>query len=136
MRLLVVEDNHYVAARLIQVVKEAGHVVAGHGRSKDETPELAAVCECDAAILDADLLGEQIADVATTLHTRNIPALVLASRPSTVPQTCIRGPIASKPIKIAELLRIVSLMEEGKRWNPAAPAGMQERTASTRTVRQ
>jgi hypothetical protein len=121
---------------MIQAVNEAGHVVAGHGRSNDDTPALAALCECDAAILDADLLGEQIADVATTLHTRNIPALVLASRPSSVPQTCIRGPIASKPIKIAELLRTLSLMEEGKRRNPAATARMQERTASTRTVRQ
>jgi len=136
MRLLIVEDNHYVAARLIQAVNEAGHVVAGHGRSNDDTPELAAFCECDAAILDADLLGEQIADVATTLHSRNIPVLVLASRPSTVPQTCIRGPIASKPIKIAELLKTLSLMVDGQRRNPAAPARMQERTASTRAARQ
>lgn len=72
-RLLVVEDELLVALDIESILTEAGMVVVGPAASAAEALELIASTAFDAALLDANLHGEPINDVAAALVERRIP---------------------------------------------------------------
>lgn len=72
-RLLVVEDELLVALDIESILTEAGMVVVGPAASAAEALELISSTAFDAALLDANLHGEPINDVAAALVERRIP---------------------------------------------------------------
>ncbi|HEY7662733.1 MAG TPA: response regulator [Xanthobacteraceae bacterium] len=72
-RILVVEDDFFIALELESILTEAGAEVVEPRRTLDDA--LAAVAEHDisAAILDVRLAGAMIAPVASELERRGIP---------------------------------------------------------------
>lgn len=78
-RILVVEDEYFVATELAHVLRQAGAVVVGPAASVEEA--LAAIDGADSldgAMLDINLRGEMVFPVIDELMTRGVP-FVLAT---------------------------------------------------------
>jgi CheY-like chemotaxis protein len=73
-RVLVVEDDYFLADDMRAEFERAGAEVLGPvGRVKDALDLLAACEQLDGAILDINLSGEKVYDVADALEARAIP---------------------------------------------------------------
>jgi DNA-binding response OmpR family regulator len=66
-RFLLIEDEPLVALLLSDMVEDIGHVVAHEAGTLEKALELAAAGDFDAAILDANLRGEEAYAVAELL---------------------------------------------------------------------
>lgn len=103
-RLLVVEDELLVALDIESILTEAGMVVVGPAASAAEALELVASTAVDAALLDANLHGEPIDDVASALVKRGIPfAYVTGYGRESLPSG-FEAPIIPKPFDAAQLI--------------------------------
>ncbi len=71
--ILVVEDEPLVAIELAALLRAAGWDVAGPAGTLTKAIELARSALCDCALLDINLKGERIDDVAAILAERGIP---------------------------------------------------------------
>ena len=112
MRLLIVEDSPYVAAIISQAVSDAGHTVIGRATTCDESLTLAEQCDCDAAILDVDVLAATADRVTGLLRDRKIAYVYLAGRPSDPITLPPDAKIIAKPLKMGTLLKELSSMAE------------------------
>jgi CheY-like chemotaxis protein len=70
-----VEDDTLVALDIIEGLKAAGAVVHGRAGSVKEALRLIESKSFDAALLDANLRGEQVDEIAAALTRRKIPFL-------------------------------------------------------------
>ena len=103
-RLLVVEDELLVALDIESILSEAGLVVIGPASSAAEALELIAEAPPDAALLDANLSGEPITEVAKVLSERSIPfAYVTGYGRESLPPD-YPAPIVTKPFDTDQLL--------------------------------
>jgi len=74
-RILVAEDEPLIVMELTQVIAEAGGVVAGSARSKQEALTLAENESIDVALLDVRLRDGTTFEAAAKLTARGIPFL-------------------------------------------------------------
>lgn len=74
-RILVAEDEPLIVMELTQIIEEAGGIVAGSARSREEALLLADQSDAHAALLDVRLRDGTTFDVATKLAARGIPFL-------------------------------------------------------------
>jgi CheY-like chemotaxis protein len=73
-RILVVEDEYFIAMMLRDALEDVGSVVVGPVSSVEKAlKKIAADSNIDAAILDVNLGGVMAYPVAEALITRNIP---------------------------------------------------------------
>jgi len=77
-RILVVEDEFLVASQIESILTGAGWRVIGSAGTLASAVSLARKSECDAAVLDVNLRGERVDDVATILSERGIPFLFVS----------------------------------------------------------
>ncbi len=77
-RILVVEDEFLVAAQIEAILSGAGWRVIGSAGTLASAVTLARKSECDAAVLDVNLRGERIDEVANILSERRIPFLFVS----------------------------------------------------------
>jgi DNA-binding response OmpR family regulator len=77
-RILVIEDEPFIAADIEHTLTDAGFVIAGSAAKFTDALELAKSLDFDAAILDANLAGISAGPVATELGRRGIPYIVLS----------------------------------------------------------
>ena len=75
-RILVVEDEYYIAADLKRALDQAGAVVVGPTGSIEQGLDLAAG-PVDAALLDVNLHGKTSFEVAERLDRRGVPFMFL-----------------------------------------------------------
>jgi DNA-binding response OmpR family regulator len=106
---MVVEDEFLVASLIEHMLEDAGCLVSG------PFPRLAAAVNgathenCDAAVLDVNLAGEQIFPVAEILSRRNIPFLfVTGYNGGSMPREYADCPRLQKPFKYLELVHALS----------------------------
>ena len=130
MRLLIVEDNAYVAAIIIREVTEAGHRVVRHARTARECEKFAQKCECDAAVLDMDLLGASAERIQTILVSRGVSFLLLSARPGSVIRPNSIVPIVAKPLKMDKLLKELSNVAHVRASQAKPPPARNEERAS------
>jgi DNA-binding response OmpR family regulator len=102
--ILVVEDELLVALDIESILSEAGMVVIGPASSAAEALDLIADTPPNAALLDANLSGGPITEVASVLSKRGIPFAYVTgygreSLPSEFP-----APIVTKPFDTEQLL--------------------------------
>lgn len=103
-RLLVVEDELLVALDIESILTEAGMVVIGPAASAAEALELIASTAFDAALLDANLHGEPIDEVAAALVDARIPfAYVTGYGRESLPAG-FEAPIIAKPFDATQLV--------------------------------
>jgi CheY-like chemotaxis protein len=72
-RLLVVEDELLVALDIESILTEAGMEVVGPASTAAEALQLIGSTKLDAALLDANLSGEPIDEVASALSAKGVP---------------------------------------------------------------
>ncbi len=77
-RILVVEDEFLVAMQIEAILTGRGWKVIGSAGTLASAVSLARTCTCDAAVLDVNLRGERVDEVATILSERGIPFLFVS----------------------------------------------------------
>jgi len=105
LRVLLVEDETLVAMLVEEYLSELGCVVAASARRVHRALETLAKVEVDAAILDLNVAGEDVAPVADLLESRRVP-FILASGYDQAGMSASRwasNPILQKPFTLAEL---------------------------------
>lgn len=98
-RVLVAEDEYFIARDIARALHALGAEVVGPVPSQDEVQALLATGErLDAAILDINLNGEMVFPVLEALTARGIPVVFATGyKPSTVPAQYQDVPCWQKP---------------------------------------
>lgn len=99
-RILLVEDDYFIAADLRSWFEESGAKVLGPVPSVDAALALiAATAEIDAAVLDINLQDELVYPVADALRARGVPFLFATGYdPAVVPPAHGAVALCQKPI--------------------------------------
>ncbi len=77
-RILVVEDESLVAMHIEAALRGAGWKVIGSAGTLAGAVSLARSAKCNAAVLDVNLKGERVDEVADILNERGIPFLFVS----------------------------------------------------------
>lgn len=109
IRVLLVEDEGFVALMIEDMLEELGcEVVASVARLK-EACGIAATAELDLAILDINLGGERSFPVAEILRERGVPFMFSTGYGAAgLPPELSRSPVLSKPFAAKELEETLS----------------------------
>jgi len=109
VRVLVVEDEYFVAILIEEILESAGCVVMGPIPRLPEALDAIDRESCDVAVLDVNLAGERINPVADALSERNVPFLfVTGYGTNSLPREYAQRPHICKPFRMAELLSALS----------------------------
>jgi DNA-binding response OmpR family regulator len=105
-RVLIVEDEYFIADDLSSALIEAGANVLGPIPDVSEANALlAADSNIDAAILDINLHGEMAFSVADALQTRGIPFMFSTGYDEwTLPDRFSGVPRVEKPVRAQKLI--------------------------------
>jgi response regulator RpfG family c-di-GMP phosphodiesterase len=120
-RLLIVEDEYYLADDAQMVLTEVGADVLGPVATiKAAEALVASEPRIDGVLLDVNLRGELAFDFADALHTRGIPfVFVTGYDQAMVPERFADAPRLQKPVSGQELVRLLGSIACGT----ASPAG-------------
>ena len=113
-RILVVEDDFLTALEIARILRKAGSEIVGPVGSLEDALSLAIAAVIDAAVLDINLDGHRVYDVAGVLSLRCIPFLfVTGDRLNSLPLTFLNVPVMIKPFDPGALVGAVNkLMTE------------------------
>jgi len=106
-RILVVEDENFLAMELTWIVQEAGYSVVGPERSVAETSKLLAWNKVDLALLDINIGGEMVFPVSKMLDTLGVPFVFITSNSAWVPEEYRHRPLMTKPFRPQALLALI-----------------------------
>lgn len=108
-RILVVEDEFFIAQEIADVLEAAGFALLGPCATVAAAlAKLADGQSCDAALLDASLRHESSMPVADALETLGIPfAVVTGFSVEQLPPRMAAAPVLTKPVRGEELVRLV-----------------------------
>lgn len=107
MRILILEDDSFIAMDLQAILEEEGHEIVGIYSSIQEVKEHLKD-NFDYALLDIDVIGGKSFEVAEELLRRRIPfAFVSASLPSDMPVSLKESSFIPKPFEGDMILRSV-----------------------------
>jgi CheY-like chemotaxis protein len=111
-RVLVVEDEYFVACDIARALAEAGAEVIGP--APDSSRALALLGEheaVDGAVLDINLKGEMVYPIADALRARGVPFCFATGYDSAVlPRSYRDVPCWEKPFDLAKLVGAVAEM--------------------------
>lgn len=116
-RVLVVEDEFFIALDLSERLEDAGFLVAGPAAAVAEALRLLDEAPCDIAVLDIHLGPRETSEpVALELAARNIPFVTVTGFSHEQRPPGYNGaPLLSKPVRPDELLAALSLSLEKAR---------------------
>ncbi len=105
-RILVVEDQAFIAMELQDFLEKNGAIVAGPAGRLRQAMSRVEKDDLDAALLDVDLNGEQCWPIADALAKRAIPFAFTTGFEASIamPERFKGVPILSKPYREADLL--------------------------------
>ncbi|MBB4197945.1 CheY-like chemotaxis protein [Rhodoblastus sphagnicola] len=107
-RILVIEDEFFVAAHIEHVLEGEGVEVIGPVGSLQEAMQLARNVTVDGALLDVNIDGGRIDDVAEILARKCVPfVFVTAYGRDNLPPAHREAGVVDKPFKDEDLLREV-----------------------------
>lgn len=107
-RVLVVEDEIVIAMWIERLLLGSGYTVIGPVGRLDRAMAMASTEELDAALLDVNLRGTTVFQVADVLASRDIPfAFLTGYARETLPPRFATERLVSKPIQQHELLSAV-----------------------------
>ena len=110
-RILVAEDEYFIADAVVEMLEEEGAVVVGPVATVDAASRLAAAQETglDAALLDVNLNGRMIWPVLDLLAERGVPVVLATGyEAGAVPQAYSHLPRCEKPVMVRDLLRTLA----------------------------
>ena len=107
-RILVVDDEVLVAMDMESILRDAGYRVVGPASAIDEAIGLAMRSDFDAALIDANLGGKPVDQLAVTLTRRKIPfAFVTGYGRESLPRAFASAPVLTKPFGATTLVNMV-----------------------------
>jgi PAS domain S-box-containing protein len=110
-RVLIVEDEPLVAMDLESSLTAAGCEVMGTAGTLREARALCADAQCDAALVDVNLGGQPVDELAAALTKRNIPfAFVTGYGRDALPQGFRDAVVLTKPFEQTGLVATVELL--------------------------
>ena len=110
-RVVIIEDEPLVAMDLESSLTAAGCEVVGTAGTLREARALCADAQCDAALVDVNLAGQPVDELATTLTKRNIPfAFVTGYGREALPQGFRDAVVLTKPFEQTGLVATVELL--------------------------
>ncbi len=108
-RILIVDDEPMVAIDLEFVLLAAGFEIAGVTGNLATALSIVESGICDAALLDANLVGVSAAPIATALAARGIPFLVLSGyAPEQQPGALRAGQHLQKPASPSQIVKVLN----------------------------
>ena len=117
-RVLVVEDEPLVAIDVVDILEQAEAVPIGPASNAEAALTMIENENLDAALLDANLGGKPVDEIAAALTRRNIPfAFVTGYGRANLPQAFRSAALVSKPFSAASILEVIgniAVRREGK----------------------
>jgi CheY-like chemotaxis protein len=108
-RILVVEDEPLVSMDIEAQLGAAGAMVVGPAAAVDQALQLIAEASFDVALLDANLGGHAVDEIAAALRRKNVPfAFATGYTQDTLPASFRDARILSKPFSGDQLLSTVA----------------------------
>jgi len=107
MRVLIVEDEGFIALDMESALTDAGCEIVGIAASVNKALKILDEKCCDAVILDANLGGEDTAPIASALRARRIPFLVVSGYERPRPGVFADAPFLAKPFTSLALVESV-----------------------------
>jgi CheY-like chemotaxis protein len=106
--ILVVEDGDLVACAMAASLTDAGWIVIGPAATVAEAKQLIEEARFDGALLDANLPGEAVDEVAAILARRSVPfAFVTGCAREDLPAGFRSAPVLAKPFREKDLIATV-----------------------------
>jgi CheY-like chemotaxis protein len=110
-RILVIEDEPLLALDVSATLNEAGFEVVGPVHTLDEAMRFAAMADFNAVLLDANLAGRPVDQLAAALTRLNIPfAFVTGYGREGLPKAFASAPMLSKPFTSTALVNMLKGM--------------------------
>jgi DNA-binding response OmpR family regulator len=107
VRILILEDDPFIASDLQTILEDEGHEIVGVFGSLAETYEHIED-DFDYALLDVDVVGGKSFGVANALTERHIPfAFVSASSPGDLPHSLRQVAFIPKPFEERVILQSI-----------------------------
>jgi CheY-like chemotaxis protein len=106
-RILVVEDENWVAMELAWLVQEAGYTVLGPERTVAEARKTLGKTKVDLALLDVALRGETVFPLSRMLEGLDIPFIFVTGNPASLPAEYSRRPLVPKPWRAPALRSLI-----------------------------
>ncbi len=109
-RILIVEDEFFVADSLRMCLESLDVVVVGPVASVDAAIDLVASSDrLDGAVLDINLQGRKAFPVAEALAARGVPfVFVTGYGPESIPEQFTSAPRCTKPFQVAQLVQLLA----------------------------
>jgi CheY-like chemotaxis protein len=119
-RILVVEDEPLIAMDIGATLSDAGCEVVGPAANLETARALVAAAEFDAALLDANLGGRPVDELAAALTRRNVPFVFLTGYGREgLPAAFRQAPMIGKPFMPEHALRVLAeVMQESEEAAP------------------
>ena len=104
-RVLVVEDEFYIADDLARALRQSGAHPLGPVGTVSQAERIIAEEQVDAAILDLNLRGEIAADFVNRLAARRLPCLIVSGYGGdAVPEDVSHFPRLEKPVGVSTVI--------------------------------
>ena len=118
LRVLIVEDEALVAMDCAAVLESAGAAIAGTAGNVRDALSATDRMDIDAVLLDGNLHGQPVDEVAAALARRRIPFLFVTGYGSeSLPRAFAHAPILNKPYKPEDLVATVARLRAADRHN-------------------
>jgi DNA-binding response OmpR family regulator len=110
-RIILIEDEPLIAMDLESTLTAAGAEIVGSAGTLDNAKLLIADAQCDAALLDSNLAGHPVDELAAALTQRNIPfAFVTGYGRESMPRGFRDAVLLKKPFNPEQLLAVMELL--------------------------
>jgi CheY-like chemotaxis protein len=109
-RVLVVEDELMISMLVEDMLADLGCAVVGPAHGLDDALDLAcSEAEIDAAVLDVNLAGRPVFEVADALRAKGVPAIFSTGYGDGCLRDVDRGaPVLQKPFRAGDLARALT----------------------------
>lgn len=120
--ILIVEDRYLLADDLCRLFKKQGAKVLGPVAEVQAAEKLCHQASIDLAVLDIDLKGEMIFEVAALLEESGIPFVFATGMSrSTLPERWSNRPFVGKPVSARRLLAVTGELLGGRQRDREPP---------------